>query len=121
MRRLLTQLLVLTLALRCLVPAGFMLESAGGEMLLVICTGQGPQTITLDADGKPVPEKPRHSDTGLCPYASIGATAPNDGAPKTLESTTHYAVVVYRVTQAVFVAAPLRDATSARGPPSFQT
>jgi hypothetical protein len=67
-RRFLTPLFILAFALRALVPAGFMLApSAVGEMTVVLCTGHGPQTITLDADGKPVPATPKQSQQRLAP------------------------------------------------------
>ena len=76
MRRFLTPLLILAFALRALVPAGFMLApSAVGEMTVVLCTGHGPQTITLDADGKPVPATPKQSQHTNCAYASVGGVA----------------------------------------------
>ena len=72
-RRFLTPLFILAFALRALVPAGFMLApSAVGEMTVVLCTGHGPQTIALDADGKPVPATPKQSQHTRCAYASVG-------------------------------------------------
>ncbi|MEI9902159.1 MAG: hypothetical protein WDN31_21050 [Hyphomicrobium sp.] len=59
MRNLLTLLTVTVLALRSLLPVGFMLASHAGEMTVVICTGHGAETVTIDADGKRVPAKPR--------------------------------------------------------------
>ncbi len=117
MRRLLTPLLVLVLALRTLVPAGFMLASVGGEMTMVICTGHGPQMITLDADGKPAPAKSHHSDSSLCPYASTGAITVGDSALVPLALQVRYAAVAYRITRDLFRAAAQPGATSARGPP----
>ena len=82
MRRFLTVLALLSLTLRSLLPVGFMLApSAADEMTVVICTGHGPLTVTLDADGKPVPTKPKLTDAGLCAYASPGATTLADAAP----------------------------------------
>jgi hypothetical protein len=117
-RRYLALMLVVTLALRSLVPAGFMLAPVGGEMTMVICTGHGPQTITLDASGKPAPGKPQHSDTSLCPYASTGAVALGDSATVPLAQEVRYAAVTYRITRDLFRAVPQPGATSARGPPS---
>ncbi|WP_229672963.1 hypothetical protein [Salipiger pallidus] len=38
-----------------IVPTGFMRASSPEEMSLVICTGGGPQEITVDASGETVP------------------------------------------------------------------
>jgi hypothetical protein len=72
-RRIFTQLFVLALALRSLVPAGFMLAPSavdGGRVTIVICTGHGPQPLDVDGSGKPLPSKPSASDHGLCPFAA---------------------------------------------------
>jgi hypothetical protein len=72
-RRFLAPLFILAFALRALVPVGFILApSAVGEMTVVLCTGHGPQTITFDADGKPVPATPKQNPHTLCAYASVG-------------------------------------------------
>jgi hypothetical protein len=42
-------------------------------MTVVICTGQGPQTITVDVDGKRAPTQHKTSQHGVCAYASVGA------------------------------------------------
>jgi hypothetical protein len=117
-------MLVLMLAVRSLLPAGFMLQpsvAGDGTLAVVICTGHGPQTVTLDADGKPIPAKSQSADASLCAYASTGAVAPGDGAPPTLATEAHYAAVTYRITRELFRADPKPGATSARGPPNFQS
>lgn len=117
MRRFLVLLLLVTLAMRSLVPAGFMLAPVGGEMTVAICTGHGLQTINLDADGKPVPEKPQRSDSGFCPYASGGAVALTDAIPVPLAQQIRYAELSYRITRDLLRTATRVRATSARGPP----
>ncbi len=81
MRRLLSLLFILTLAARSAVPAGFMLApsvSGDGSMTVVICTGHGPQIVTLDANGKPIPAKPAAGDLGLCAFAGhVALVAPD--------------------------------------------
>jgi hypothetical protein len=82
-RRFPTLLFVIALTLRSLVPVGFMLApvAADGAMTVVICTGHGPQIMTLDAEGNPVPQKSGITDQNVCPYAAsaplaVGVTAP---------------------------------------------
>ena len=41
--------------------------SAGGGMLIEICSADGMRTIRLDAEGAPAPEAPPASASGFCP------------------------------------------------------
>ena len=119
MRRFLTVLALLSLTLRSLLPVGFMLApSAADEMTVVICTGHGPLTVTLDADGKPVPTKPKLTDAGLCAYASPGATTLADAAPALAARDVLYARALVRLHVAMAVALRLPGASSPRGPPA---
>jgi hypothetical protein len=121
MRRWLSLILLVVFAARCLVPAGFMLEassSGDGTMTMVICTGQGTQMISVDADGKPIPPKPAHADSSLCPYSASGTAALAAIEPLTLEAQVYEAAVAYRLTAQIFRATPKPGATSARGPPT---
>lgn len=61
-------LAVLALALRLVVPAGFMLSQGSG---LVICTGQGALTVVPGQDGAPAPsDRPDHHP---CAFAAAAA------------------------------------------------
>ena len=87
-------------------------------MTMVICTGQGTQLISVDADGKPTPPKPAHTDSSLCPYSASGSAAVAAAEPLTLEAEVYEAAVTYRLTAQIFRSTPKPGATSARGPPS---
>ena len=60
------------LALRVLIPAGFMVDTRQGAPAgLVICTGHGPLII----DGKGDPKAPaKKGGDPLCPFAGFGAS-----------------------------------------------
>jgi Protein of unknown function (DUF2946) len=121
MRRWLSLMMLVVFAARCLVPAGFMLEassSGDGTMTMVICTGQGTQMISVDADGKPLSPKPAHIDNGLCAYSASGTAALASFEQLNLETQVYQAAVTYRLTAQIFRATPKPGATSARGPPS---
>lgn len=121
MRRWLSLIMLVVFAARCLVPAGFMLEASAngdGTMTMVICTGQGTQLISLDADGKPMPPKPAHADNGLCAYSASGTTALASDEPLALETQVYAAAVTYTLAAQISRATPKPGATSARGPPS---
>jgi hypothetical protein len=121
MRRWLSLILLVVFAARSFVPAGFMLEASStgdGTMTMVICTGEGTQMISVDADGKPIPPKPAHADTSICPYSASGTAALAAFEPLTLEAQAYEAAVTYRLTAQIYRATPKPGATSARGPPS---
>ncbi|CAN7312606.1 hypothetical protein LJR225_001738 [Phenylobacterium sp. LjRoot225] len=78
-------LAVIALAMRVLVPGGFMVAPQtvqGGLPTLVICTGQGAMTVAVDTDGqvrklgKKAPAKPADKSQGRHPCAFAGVAAP---------------------------------------------
>jgi hypothetical protein len=119
-RAAITVLLLAVLALRSLLPAGFMVQAAEapGTLEIVICTSSGTKLISVDADGTSAPSKPQHVDNGLCPFASAGAAALAAAEPKSLAGEIEYAAVTYALAVALFAETPKPGATSARGPPS---
>lgn len=74
-RRLALWLIAMALAMKALVPQGYMLADTGGKTLTVaICDGSGPATMTID-----VPMNPDHAKApdgakqdGGCAYSSLG-------------------------------------------------
>lgn len=120
-RAAITVVLLALLAIRSLLPTGYMLQVAdtsGGSVEIVICTSTGTQLLTVDADGKPAPSKPQHVDNGLCPFAASGAAAIAAAGPKPLVREAVYASVTYTLAVALFAETPKPGAASARGPPS---
>jgi hypothetical protein len=112
------------LAVRSLLPAGFMLQTAAsgdGSIEIVICTGHGAQKITLDADGKPSQPQPAKSDAGLCPYAASAPIALGIVQPAPLATPASVTNVAYAHPEQFAPAERLPGASSARGPPSFQS
>jgi len=67
-------LLACALALKLLVPAGYM--PTPGQMAVQLCTGQGVQTVLLGADGQPVePADHRQTKATPCAYTGLGTPA----------------------------------------------
>jgi hypothetical protein len=89
-----------------------------GSIEIVICTGHGPQNLTIDDKGAPLPAKAPMSGKSICPYAPVGAVAVGHDAPHLLVQTVRYATVSYRITSQLFRATPRSGAQSARGPPA---
>lgn len=111
--------MLVALALRSLVPGGFMLAPAAagdGTVEIVICTAAGQTTVQVSDDGETHPDTENAEARDLCPFAFSGTTAPAAGAPALAETVT-YATVAFRITAALFAETPQPGATSARGPP----
>lgn len=112
-------MLLLVLALRSLLPAGYMVQAAPeGAFEIVICTSAGLQLATLDLDDTGPSPKLNHTDSTLCPFASGGTAALADAAPQSLANEAEYAAVTYTLAAALFAETPKPGASSARGPPS---
>lgn len=58
------------LAMRVLVPAGFMPAAAGG-IAVEICSGSGPMTMMLELPG--VPGKAEHKTDSPCAFSALSA------------------------------------------------
>lgn len=66
-------LLLLTLALASLIPAGWMpAYSSDGKVLLVICTADGTQEQWVDLDGDTTPAE--QMDDRSCPFSTLITT-----------------------------------------------
>ena len=78
MRGLLNLLVGFAFVVRSLLPVGFMLAvppAPAAAVEIVICLGHGPQSLTLDDQGVPLPAKAPMSGKNICPYAAAGAVA----------------------------------------------
>ncbi|OJY67966.1 MAG: hypothetical protein BGP16_03900 [Sphingobium sp. 66-54] len=61
---------VLVLALRTLVPTGFMPVAHEGSMVIQLCTGTGPATMVVDlGKAAPAPGDQHKAGDGLCLFA----------------------------------------------------
>jgi hypothetical protein len=116
MPRCVNLLLVIAFAVRSLLPVGFMLASTPGDsgVQIIICTGHGPQSWTLDERGVPHPAKSTSDAKSNCPYAPVAAVDAH--APHLLVHSVRYAAVTYAITSELFRATPKPGAQSARGP-----
>ena len=121
MRGLLNLLVGIAFLVRSLLPVGFMLAvppDPTAAVEIVICTGHGPQSLTLDDAGVPVQPKAPFDKKNICPYAAAGAVTIDHDASHLLAHTVRYAAVSYRITAEIFRATPKPGAQSARGPPT---
>jgi hypothetical protein len=77
-RHWLSQVVLFAFVCRALIPVGFMPDFAGaskGVYQVVICTGYGPQSIDLDANGQKVPTKHGTSHHQPCAFSTSPTVA----------------------------------------------
>ena len=67
-------LLACALALKLLVPAGYM--PAPGQLSIQLCTGEGVRTVLIDRDGQRIPDGQPHQASPAMPCAYAGLAAP---------------------------------------------
>ncbi len=88
LRNIAAALIVLALAMRVLVPSGWM-PSAERGFALTICTGMDTQTVWMDKSGKLHKEDPaKGKSVEHSPCAFAGAAAPADLAIATLAAAS---------------------------------
>lgn len=110
--------MLVALALRSLVPGGFMIapaQAGDGSVEIVICTATGQKTIHVSEDGTET-EKSEQAAEDLCPFAFSG-TADIATSHPDLAGTVTYATLTYKLAEALFAETPKPGAASARGPP----
>lgn len=113
--------LLAVLALRSLLPAGFMVQAAQASDLpfeIVICTSSGSKLMRITDDGTAPTHKSQAVGDGLCPFATAVAAVFAD-VPRSLADEAQYAAVTYVLASAQFAETPKPGAASARGPPSL--
>jgi hypothetical protein len=117
-RRLFSLFIVALVLARGAIPAGFMpAASSDGSLEIVICSGQGAQTIVIGQDGKPAnPKDAPQTHKGFCPFA---ATALAALAPQDLPVFQPFAIADENKlpTATSAIVARFASGTSARSPP----
>ena len=89
--------LLCALALRALLPAGFMPDFSGlSDSYIVICSGSGAVEIALGSDGEPVPRGAPETHEQPCAFATVAvlelpvfdaSTLPNPNPEQTIFSS----------------------------------
>lgn len=111
-------LVVLALAMRAMVPGGVMPTSENGRIVVALCSGSGPSTVTIDlgqAGGGDM------SDDGPadapCAFAGFAAPALSSADPVLLALSVAFAMLVVARAVAPLATEPLRLRPPLRGPP----
>jgi len=110
-------ILIVSMTMRALVPAGFMAgQDAGGSLTVQLCTATGLRAITLPPD-EPGPPTPRVHGDGACLFSlASGAALPS--APSMQGATPTLLVSLVRVAAACVHVPAIVRAQSPRGPPA---
>jgi hypothetical protein len=69
-------LLLIALVLMASVPQGMMRAASADGMVLVLCTGEGPKELRIDAQGNPVDPGDGETDALPCLAVTQGLAAP---------------------------------------------
>lgn len=80
-RRWISGVLLLTLAMRVLIPAGYMPDFAAlarGTLKVVVCSANGPRELAIDLTGQPAHDKsaPAKHSGEPCAFAGLAAATP---------------------------------------------
>jgi hypothetical protein len=115
-------LLALALAMKLLVPAGFMLDASGGTIRLELCSGTGPMSAMVAMPGMAHhsghDDGQHHKADAPCPYASLTAPGLAGADPLLLALAIGFIVAlgVWRSAPTPLPVAP-RLRPPLRGPP----
>jgi hypothetical protein len=117
LRRFPALLLIVALALRGLVPAGFMLApAADGTFSVVVCTVHGPVVVDVDRDGQPV--KPGPGSAGaLCVFAASAPAVAALALPELPRPALAGIADRQKPLRETLVSRSIRALPPARGPP----
>jgi hypothetical protein len=114
----LTHLLLLTFAVRALVPAGYMPDfgsSSTGDFKVVICTATGPKALVLDEKGDPTPDSDHHHQP--CTVAGLAMVALPSFGPLVPVTADFVAAIRIPLPAATIPPARAGPQRSSRGPP----
>lgn len=115
--------MLIALAVRSLIPLGFMLAPAGSDgqsFAIVICTANGLQQTLVDQDGNPAPAHKKPSTHDVCPFAAASLLALT---PDLIEDElgVSFSTIAYALEDFALGKPSRPGSRSARGPPSILT
>lgn len=70
--RLAAALIALALAMKVVVPAGFMPVAAPGQLMVLVCTEFGPQHVAIDVPGMPAKSDDAAKTDQPCAFGGLG-------------------------------------------------
>jgi len=119
----LSQVLIVLLLLRAVVPAGYMPDLgavAQGQVGIVICSANGSYTIDHDGQSQNSTPASRHKLTETCAFSGLAqAYMANAVAPEVLPTTIYAPVPFTIASQTVLPPVRAGPAHGSRAPPSI--
>jgi hypothetical protein len=113
-------ILAFALLMKLLVPAGYMVERDGGHVVITICSGTAPRTMTMDMGGKHHEGKGERGAAAEMPCAFAGLAAPFLGPVDPLQLALLIAFVLALCVARIALPAPAPPVhlrPPLRGPP----
>ncbi len=109
-------LMFIGFALKAVLPVGFMPDTKGGMVAMVVCSGMGEKTIYVPDDGNKN-HAPQHEQKDYCPYQVLTqAKGLIDHAPQILPAVHHF-INAPALPSQVMVRTAWHSDFSARAPP----
>lgn len=114
-------LIALALAVRVIVPAGFMPAEQAGRIVVMVCTGMGPQQVAIDVPGLPGKQDGASRVAGQpCAFAGLGLDLMPGADPVLLIAALAFILALGFVAVAAVRVARVRQLwPPMRGPPVF--
>jgi hypothetical protein len=112
-------LIALALAMRMLVPTGFMPTADHDRIVVALCSGSGPAHVTIELGkdrGDPSPDAQAETP---CAFAGLGSAALGGADPILLTIAVAFAMLLVARAVVPLAAVPLRLRPPLRGPPIF--
>lgn len=111
-------IVVAALAMRMLVPGGFMPTIDHGRMMISICTGSGPATVAMDVPGMEHHDRGDAAESG-CAFADLALPAIGGADPVQLAEILAYVLALGLIIALTVPVAPaVRWRPPLRGPPA---
>jgi hypothetical protein len=70
--RIAAALIALALAMKLVMPAGFMPVAGAGQLMVLVCTEFGPQRVAIDVPGAPAKSDDATKADQPCAFAGLG-------------------------------------------------
>lgn len=111
-------LIALALALKLVVPAGFITVPGAGQMMVLVCTEFGPQRVAIDVPGAPGKPGDKAKADQPCAFAGLSQAMMAGADPMQLAAALAFVLAIGLTAIAVPAVPPVRHAwPPLRGPP----
>lgn len=111
-------LIALALAMRLVMPVGFMPVAGAGKLMVLVCTEFGPQRVAIDVPGAPAKSDDATRADQPCAFAGLGLALLPGADPVQVAAALAFILALGFATVAALRLLPARHAwPPLRGPP----